>query len=137
MLWAGSGGFLVEGLTSNSLHLMERSMDFLWAKQAAHLDNISNAETPGYRAKTVTFEETFDACLQAATRQSRPRAAMSRAIEKAHWAVDEDEEAVRMDGNGVNVTEQSLEAVRTAYQLQYTMQAISSEFTILGKAING
>lgn len=127
----------MNGLTSNSLFLMERSMDFLWAKQAAHLDNISNAETPGYRAKTVTFEEMFDTRLQAAARQSKPRAAMNRAIEKAHWTAEEDQEAVRMDGNGVNVTEQGLEAVRTAYQLQYTMQAISSEFTILGKAING
>ena len=125
-------------LTSNSLRMMERSMEFLWAKQAAHLDNISNAETPGYKVKTVTFEEAFDAKLRAAAAEDRLRArrAVRQVIENDNWSVTEDEEVTRMDGNGVNVTEQSLEAVRTAYQIQYVYQTISSDLTILGKAIN-
>ena len=47
----------MELLSSNSFLMMEKSMDFLWAKQAAILDNISNAETPNYKPKVVTFEE--------------------------------------------------------------------------------
>ena len=31
-------------LTNNSSLMMEKSMNFLWAKQAAILDNIANAE---------------------------------------------------------------------------------------------
>ena len=126
-------------MTSNSLRLMERSMDFLWAKQAAHLDNIANAETPGYKVKTVTFEEMFRTKLRGAVKQDGvpPRAAYRKAIEEARWRVNEDEEITRMDENGVNVTEQSVEALRTAYQLQYVMQAISSDFTTLNKAITG
>ena len=125
-------------LTSNSLRMMERSMEFLWAKQAAHLDNISNAETPGYKVKTVTFEEMFDAKLRAAAAGDglRTRRAVREVIENDNWTVREDEEVTRMDGNGVNITEQSMEAVRTAYQIQYVYQTISSDLTILGKAIN-
>ena len=125
-------------LTSNSLLMMERSMEFLWAKQAAHLDNISNAETPGYKVKTVTFEEAFDAKLRAAALGDglSTRRAMRQVIENDNWSVREDEEDTRMDGNGVNITEQILEAVRTAYQIQYVYQTISSDLTILGKAIN-
>ena len=41
-------------LTSNSLLMMERSMDFLWTKQTAILDNLSNVETPNYKTKYVT-----------------------------------------------------------------------------------
>ena len=126
-------------LTSNSLLMMERSMEFLWAKQAAHLDNISNAETPGYKVKTVTFEEAFDAKLRAATAARdglSTRRAVRQVIENDNWSVREDEEDTRMDGNGVNITEQSLEAVRRAYQIQYVYQTISSDLTILGKAIN-
>lgn len=48
-------------LSSNSFLMMEKSMMFLWTKQAAILDNIANAETPGYKAKIVTFEETLKA----------------------------------------------------------------------------
>ena len=125
-------------LTSNSLLMMERSMEFLWAKQAAHLDNISNAETPGYKVKTVTFEEAFDAKLRAAAAGDglSTRRVVREVIEKDNWTVREDEEDTRMDGNGVNITEQGLEAVRSAYQIQYVYQAISSDLTILGKAIN-
>ncbi len=127
----------MRSLTSNSLLMMERSMEFLWAKQAAHLDNIANAETPGYKVKTVTFEERFDALLRSADIQARPRARMRKIIQDASWQVDDDDEVTRMDENGVNVLEQSLEAVRTAYQLQYVMQSVSNDLTRLNKAIVG
>lgn len=127
-------------LTNNSMRMMERSMEFLWAKQTAILDNISNAETPNYKLKTVTFEEDFQRAMEAADRErqgSGTQPAMRQAIENANWTVTEPEEVVRMDDNGVNVTEQSLEAVRTAYQIQYVYQSISSDLNALRTAING
>ena len=133
----GIGTATMDGITSNSMRMLEKSMDFLWAKQAAHLDNISNAETPNYRVKTVTFEKTFESRLKAAERRGHSRAQTRRAIEEVSWQVEDDEEVTRMDQNGVNVLEQSLEAVRTAYQMQYTLQAINNNFSILGTAIRG
>ena len=130
---------MTELLTSNSMRMMEKSVDFLWAKQAAHLDNISNAETPGYKVKTVTFEEKFESKLRAAARRGgvEGRDAMAKVIAESGWTVDEDDEDTRMDGNGVNVTEQMVEAVRAAYQQQYLYQSISSDITILRTAITG
>ena len=132
----------ISSMTSNSLRMMERSMDFLWAKQAAHLDNVANAETPGYKVKTVTFEERFRQKLRQARAEAvrlnvSPRKSYRDTIEKTGWTVWEDEEVTRMDENGVNVTEQSLEAIRTAYQMQYTLQAISSDLSTLRAAITG
>ena len=46
-------------LASNSQLLLEKSMGFLWTKQAALLDNVANAETPNYKAKVVTFEDSL------------------------------------------------------------------------------
>ena len=64
----------MELLSSNSFLMMEKSMEFLWAKQAAILDNISNAETPNYKPKVVTFEETLREKLQRRpARRSAPR----------------------------------------------------------------
>ena len=133
----GIGTSTMGGITNNSMRMLEKSMDYLWAKQAAHLDNIANAETPGYKVKTVTFEKRFEAKLRDAERRGHTRAKTRAAIEEADWKVHEDEEVTRMDDNGVNVLEQSLEAVPPAYQLQYTMQAINNDFTTLGRAING
>ncbi len=128
----------MRGLTSNNLRMMEQSMDFLWAKQAAHLDNIANAETPGYKVKTVRFEEMFDAKLRSAAHSGAgSRRRVRQVIEDAGWTVDEDEETTRMDENGVNTIEQMTEAVRTAYQLQYVMQSINNDLGRLSKAING
>ena len=132
----------ISNITSNSLRMMERSMEFLWAKQAAHLDNVANAETPGYKVKTVTFEEKFlqrlqQARAEAVRLQTNPRVEYRKAIDNAGWSVMEDNEITRMDENGVNVTEQSLEAIRTAYQMQYTLQAISSDLSTLRAAITG
>jgi len=123
---------------SNNMIMLDKSLDFLWAKQAAHLDNIANAETPGYKVKTVTFEESFSARLEAANgNRSDTRKAMRRAIEDSNWTVWEDEESTRMDENGVNVTEQFTELTRNAYQLQYAMQAINSELARLNAAATG
>lgn len=133
----GIGTTTMGGITSNSMRMLEKSVDFLWAKQAAHLDNIANAETPNYRVKTVTFEKKFEDRLKAAERRGHTRARTREAIESAQWQVEDDEEVTRMDQNGVNVLEQSLEAVRTAYQMQYTLQAINNDFSTLGRAING
>ncbi len=126
-------------LESNNMLMLGKSMDFLWAKQAAHLDNITNAETPGYKTKTVTFEERFGERLRLAAGDdgTHARKAVRQAIQRSDWDVWEDEEVTRMDENGVNVTEQFTELSRNAYQLQYVMQAINSDLTRLNKAVNG
>ena len=141
-------------LTSNSQLLMEKSMEFLWTKQAAILDNIANAETPNYKAKVVTFEESLRtrleqrlAAAQAAARRSGPgmpgtagRVSVSsirRVIQEAEPHVFEADETTRMDDNGVNTTDQMVELIRNAYQQQYVYQAINKHYAILQTAVRG
>lgn len=127
----------MEPLSSNSFLMMEKSMDFLWAKQAAILDNISNAETPNYKPKVVTFEETLREKLRRAQEKDRPRRETREALRSAEFTVMEKPVSTRMDDNGVNVTEQSVEMIRNAYQLQYVMKSIGSDLTVLRAAIQG
>ena len=124
-------------ISNNSFLLLEKSMNFLWTKQSAILDNIANVETPDYKTKVVTFEETLKQRLEEAREASNPRTAMREVLEGAQFAVTEYEESTRMDGNGVNLTEQSTELVRNSYQLQYVMQAISSDISELRTVIQG
>lgn len=124
-------------LTSNSMALMERSMDFLWTKQTAILDNISNVETPNYKAKVVTFEESLRSKLEAAMSTRHPRQAVREALGEARAEVFEAEESNRADDNGVNLTEQNVELMRNAYQLQYVMKGINSDISVLRAAIQG
>lgn len=150
-------------LTSNSQLLLEKSMGYLWTKQAAILDNIANAETPNYKAKVVTFEESLRSKLEARLSQGRyttsgtyllgedgeAAAAAARtpgqmtaksirgAIEEAEPVVFEAQEQTRMDDNGVNTTDQMVELVRNAYQQQYVYQAINKHYSILRMAVRG
>jgi flagellar basal-body rod protein FlgB len=117
--------------------MMEKSMGFLWTKQAAVLDNISNAETPNYKTKVVTFEESLRDKLTAASQGSQAKKAVRNVLENTDFAVTESQEENRMDDNGVDINEQSVELVRNSYQLQYVMQSINSNFSILRTAIQG
>ena len=125
-------------LTSNTMLMLQRAMNFQWTKQGVISDNIVNAETPNYKTKYVTFEEALRGSLQAAARGEGSVAAMRGALSwsapKVHVA---DDETARMDGNGVNVAEQSVELVRNAYQLQHTYRAMSSDISRLLMAIRG
>ena len=120
-------------LFSNSLLMLERAMDYQWTKFSVISDNIVNAETPNYKPKYVTFEEALDASIRASVRNtdrrgSTVRSAILRSQPVVHVA---EEESMRMDDNGVNIIEQETEATRTAYQMQYTMDAINSNLSLM------
>ena len=141
-------------LTSNSQLLLEKSMGFLWTKQAAILDNIANAETPNYKAKVVTFEDSLRSRLEqrlASARAAALRGGSKKAgtagrvsvssirqiIQEAEPTVFEAQEQTRMDDNGVNTTDQMVELIRNAYQQQYVYQAINKHYAILQSAVRG
>lgn len=125
-------------LTSNSQLLLEKSMGFLWTKQAAILDNIANAETPNYKAKVVTFEESIRTKLEeAAARPQGAGKAVRDVLEDSSLRVFEAQEQTRMDDNGVNITSEMTELIRNAYQQQYVFQAISKQYSILRMAVKG
>lgn len=125
-------------LTSNSQLLMEKSMGYLWTKQAAILDNIANAETPNYKAKVVTFEESIRAQLEeAASRPEGAGKAVRDILDDAELTVFQAQEQTRMDDNGINITSEMTEMIRNAYQQQYLYQAINKHYGLLRMAIRG
>lgn len=124
-------------LTSNSMLLLEKSMDYLWTKQAAILDNIANAETPNYKAKVVTFEESIRDKLRKAAGAKNAKQSVRQVIDGSDMYIFEAEEAKRMDENNVDTTEQMVEMVRNAYQQQNVYNAINKSYSILRMAVRG
>lgn len=124
-------------LSSNSSLILEKSLGYLWAKQSAIADNVANAETPGYREKIVTFEESLKSKLLQASRGAAPVKSMREVLEGSSFRVTEQAVQTRMDDNGVNVTAQMSEAIRNAYQMRYVMSSINSGLTVLRSAIRG
>lgn len=129
---------MADFLVSNSMLMLEKAMNFQWTKQSVILDNVVNADTPDYKAKYVTFEEAFRSSIRNASLGPRATASMRNAISLSSPVVHTaDDETFRMDGNGVNVSEQILEATRNSYQLNFVFRAISSDMSRLLMAIRG
>lgn len=123
-------------LSSNSMLMLQRSLNFLWSKQSCILDNLANVETPGYKVKYATFEEALEKAIRSSS-SSGSSADIREAIEKAPIRIHEAQESTRLDENGVNITEQMVELTRNGYQQQYVMEAISSDFSVLMTVIRG
>ncbi len=125
-------------LSNNSMFMMERSMDYLWTKQTHILDNIANVETPDYKPTyATTFEESLRQAVQSADAGSPKSGEMYRSIAGAEVKVEQADVSNRLDGNGVNITAESIELSRNALQIQYVMNAISSELSLVRTAIRG
>ena len=77
-------------------------MGFLWSKQDCILNNLANAETPGYKTQYVTFEESLGDAVQAAADKPQPGAAMREGFVDCTRELHEAQESVRMDVSGVD-----------------------------------
>ena len=102
-------------LSSNSFLMLEKSLGYLWTKQAAIADNIANAETPEYKEKVVTFEDSLKSKLLLASRRSAPVKSMRRVLESTPFSVTD----------------------RNSYQMRYVISPINSDLAILNSAIRG
>ena len=130
-------------LSSNSMLMLDRAVQFQWTKLRVISDNVSNGDTPNYKVKYVTFEEALRSSIQqAAQGQSVAgqsslgaiRSAISASAPVVHTA---ELESARMDDNGVKIAEQQLELTRTGYQMQHIYRAISRDMYRLLTAIRG
>lgn len=135
--------FELSFLTSNTMLMTQRAMDYLWKKQVVIGNNVVNAETPGYKAKYVTFEQELRQKLEQASAADHHDAdpigskAMRNGILNSDIVTHEANETTRLDGNGVNVTDQNIELSRTYIQYQLTTRAFADEMSRLRAAIRG
>ena len=119
----------------NGILVSERSLDFLWKKQSVTAGNLANVDTPGYKAKYVTFEDMYRAKLKGA---SGDKERIRQAADSAMWLVEEsDTETARMDGNNVVADAEMTELTRAALQYQYAIQSVNGEISRLAKVIKG
>lgn len=124
-------------LFGNAISMAEKSLDFLWAKQQVVSANLANVDTPGYKAKYVTFEETFQSKLEAASQTGDARQ-VRNAIEQSNWQINTtNNETSRLDGNNVDADVELIEMTRTAMQYQHLLHSINKNLTRIRTVIKG
>ena len=126
----------MSGIYGNGIALTEKVLDYLWGRESVTLNNIANNDTPGFKSQYVTFEEELDLRLSAASAsKTAPKRAVSEAIDSSHsWLNTTWNESSRLDGNNVDMDQEQVELVRTAYEYQYMLSSISNDLNRLKSA---
>ncbi len=95
---------------SNSLKILEKSLDASLARNEVIAQNIANVDTPGYKRRTVKFEEYLSDALKGSSfkgfrTNSRHIPIGEDSIDSVGIKVEQDykELSMRLDGNNVDV----------------------------------
>lgn len=98
--------------------------------------NLANVDTPGYKRKQVSFEETFRKRLQAAG-ETRSDKKMKEAIAGTDYTVYSRDDSARVDENNVNADVENTEMTRTWLHYNYLLNTITSDVKRFQTAIKG
>ena len=102
---------------SKQFAAMRSSLDALSIEQRMILHNLSNVETPGYKTKSVSFENVLSDASQKYDFKARIHT--------------EDATSLRPDGNNVDVDAQSMRLYQNYVQQLYLYQKIGGQFSNL------
>ena len=98
----------------------------LSARQNAIAGNIANIETPGYQARKVKFEEALTSAVAHGTSPSAVSPSVQNSLEPT-----------RLNGNNVNLDEETLSHIDTTMRYQLTLRALDGKYGSIRDAIKG
>jgi flagellar basal-body rod protein FlgB len=116
---------------------LRRQMTVTVARQVASAGNLANIDTPGYKAKEVSFDETLGRELLAPETTSRGHIGSATASNASGVKV-QDEEGVpaRRDGNTVQLDRELLTMSQAASDFAAAQTALAAKFRLVRYAIN-
>lgn len=114
---------MFDDIASSALQV---AINGLTLRQKAIANNIANIETPGYKADKVQFERALQDALDNGTPLGDVRATTAKSLEPT-----------RLDGNNVNLDEETLSNVDENLRYQLVIRALDSKFTMLHDVIKG
>lgn len=120
----------------NGVALTEKVLDYLWQRQTVSLNNIANDDTPGFKSQYISFEDELRKKVADANKVKKsPRRAVYEAINSTRSRLNTTwNESSRLDGNNVDVDQEQVEIVRTAYEYQYMLSSLNNDITRLRSA---
>jgi len=120
---------MLSRLFEGTVDRLSQGLAFARERHAVLARNIANAETPGYQAQDVVFDD-----LLASASSGGPRAQAAAAPSRQIPARDG---LARPDGNDVHLDRQMARLAETQIYQQALVQILSSHFTALKQAISG
>lgn len=106
------------------------ALDGVTLRQKVTADNISNVDTPGFRATSVDFESS----LRQAVDSGDVTATSDGSVRVETSPTDT---PVGANGNNVDLRKETLAAVQTQYQYQMLTRAVNDHFTRVRDSLGG
>jgi len=139
------GGVDVEGLFTITDRLLEKALDGVAARQRLTAHNIANANTPGYKRYTLSFETALKQALQEAQARriqgvvTHPRhipIGAKRVHFDGPWEIRRDTTTVmRNDGNNVDIEVELAQNIKDQVFYQALADLVSRRYAMLRDAI--
>lgn len=127
----------------NKTKVVEKALDASWLRNEAISQNIANVDTPGYKRKTVSFEEYLDVAMEDSG--FRGKRTNIRHIPIGGSNVDEVEPRLaedhkslsfRLDGNNVDIDNEMAAMAKNTIQYNTLAERISGQFRKMKSVIN-
>jgi len=115
------------------LAALGRRLNNAVAKQTVAASNLANLDTPGYRTRSVSFDDALDGELGSVRRTS---AAHLAASPRDGEPVDVPGLASRRDGNNVQLDRELLALSRAGGEFSRAQTALTAKFRLVRYAIN-
>ncbi len=122
----------MDWMDSIPMTLLQKDLDGLWTRQRAISNNMANFETPGYKSKSVSFE---DLLREQVSDPSRTTEETVQGLEDVQPVTEELQDVYRADGNGVDLEKEGINLARTQLNYSYSLQQLSDSFARLKTAI--
>jgi len=118
-----------------STKVMEKALDATWLRNEAISQNIANVDTPGYKKKTVKFEEylneaTDGSSFKGLRTDNRHIPIGSDSIDNVEIQVTEDNSStsMRIDGNNVDIDSEMASMAKNSIQYNTLAQRLSGKY---------
>lgn len=128
-------------LFSSTINTLEQAMNYSTAKQKAISHNIANADTPNYKAKSVSFQSEFNRVLNDAMKANKTdhRHFEFTATNKSGYSAftQTNSAAYNHNGNNVDIDKEMAELAKNQIYYNAVADRIGSKFNSLKTVIRG
>ena len=105
---------------------LQVALSGLAMRQRVTANNIANIQTPGFHAGKVQFENALQSAIANGASPDAARPTVAQSLEPT-----------QLNGNNVNLDEETLAGVDTGLRYQLALHAMDSKFGLISDVIKG
>ncbi len=110
-----------------SFKTMEAGVGAAWLQQKVHTQNLANFDTPGYKAKSIVFNEALTRAMGSDGKRSSALRAR---------VIDSDSSTIRPDGNNVDMDSESVSLYKAYVHYSMLLDKVKSEINNYNYVVN-